>query len=230
MRILSTLCVLTITGSLFCSVALASVENDQELKFVDANGEALADVVVFEQSEQVANSKAENKAAGSSKLHLMDQVNMQFAPQLLVIQSGDRVAFPNSDDIRHHVYSFSEPRQFEMRLFSAGESPEIDFPRSGVVVVGCNIHDQMMGHILVLNTRNYLLSDENGIVSAPVSSASWEIWHPWMAEKGQAPLRLEEVLANASEGVISLDIEAPEGAPESELESRFKRAFDRNNN
>src|ERR1700719_842331 len=82
----------------------------------------------------------------------MAQHDMQFDPFVLVVPVGARVAFPNLDRVRHHVYSFSPTHPFELKLYGHDETRFVTFDKPGVVALGCNIHDQMVGFILVVDT------------------------------------------------------------------------------
>ncbi len=96
---------------------------------------------------------------------VMDQIDEQFVPALLVIQAGSRVDFPNSDAVLHHVYSFSAAKQFELPLFHGRVHSPVVFDKPGLVVVGCNIHDHMVGHILVVESPLHGVTDERGVVT-----------------------------------------------------------------
>jgi plastocyanin len=117
-------------------------------------------------------------------LAVMDQVDERFVPQLLVVQVGTPVAFPNSDQVRHHVYSFSEPKRFELSLYRGNEHDPITFDREGVVVLGCNIHDHMVGYVLVTDTPWFAVSDTAGharFADLPPGTYQLRIWHPGLA-------------------------------------------------
>ena len=112
---------------------------------------------------------------------VMDQVDKRFEPELLLVHSGQAVLFPNSDNIRHHVYSFSPSNPFELKLYSGRPKLPIVFQNPGVVVVGCNIHDAMVGYIYVSDAPHVALSDELGMVELPVSAEEILVWHPLQA-------------------------------------------------
>ena len=78
-----------------------------------------------------------------------------FNPYISVVQAGSEIAFPNRDNIAHHVYSFSSTRAFELPLYKGSLAPTITFDKPGLVTLGCNIHDWMLGYILVLDTPYY---------------------------------------------------------------------------
>lgn len=193
---------------------------ENTLLFVDADGNPLAGVVLFQVSS------AEHSPA-NPKTHIMDQVGRQFLPNVLVVAAGDLVSFPNSDSIRHHVYSFSSARSFDIELYGNSETPTLDFPRSGLVVVGCNIHDQMIGYIVVSENGESFLSDNSGQITIAEelnNEEAWFAWHPWMAAAGFAPVPLTAVSRDAP---MQFSIRAPEEKTESDLESRFRRRLNR---
>lgn len=111
---------------------------------------------------------------------VMDQRNTAFVPGVLPIQAGTAVSFPNSDSVRHQVYSFSAPRPFELPLYSGTPPEPVVFDKPGVVVVGCNIHDWMIGHIVVLDTPYFGKSGADGRVAltAPAGEYTLRAWHP----------------------------------------------------
>ncbi|MBT0586601.1 methylamine utilization protein [Alteromonas oceanisediminis] len=110
---------------------------------------------------------------------VMDQVNMQFSPQVLVIDKGQSVMFPNSDDIRHHVYSFSQIKPFEIKLYKGSEVPPVAFDQPGIAVLGCNIHDNMIAHIYVADNETAAATNTLGQVQfeqdVPLTVT---VWHP----------------------------------------------------
>jgi len=111
----------------------------------------------------------------------MDQRGKVFVPRVLVVRPGTRVEFPNSDQIRHHVYSFSPPKPFELKLYSDAEIPSVSFDRPGVVSLGCNIHDWMQGYIYVTEDPLFALSTADGITHfANLADGGYQlhIWHP----------------------------------------------------
>lgn len=111
---------------------------------------------------------------------VMDQIDSQFVPHLLVVQKGQQVNFPNSDSIKHHVYSFSPAKKFELKLYRGLKAEPIIFPESGEVELGCNVHDWMLGYILVVDTPYYAKTDMQGKVSMDLPSGEYKIkvWHP----------------------------------------------------
>lgn len=130
-----------------------------QLTIVDSQGKPVSGAVIG-----MGPILLENTASSASDPAIMDQVHFQFVPKILVINKGQWVDFPNSDDVRHHIYSFSAPNPFEIKMFSRSEAPPMQFTKSGIVVLGCNIHDSMVGYIYVAETQFVAMSDASGIV------------------------------------------------------------------
>ncbi len=111
------------------------------------------------------------------------QRNMQFDPFVLIAPAGASVAFPNYDDVRHQVYSFSEPGPFELRLFGRDETRSVQFRNVGVIAIGCNIHDNMSAFIYVVDTPYAVKTGADGFAvlrNVPAGEATLRVWHPYM--------------------------------------------------
>lgn len=129
--------------------------------------------------QETANQAATgNIQSDGEQVAIMDQVDKQFLPRVIAIQKGQRVKFPNSDDIRHHVYSFSPTKPFEIKLYKGSDVDPVLFDKAGIGTLGCNIHDDMVGHIYVSDGEVTSVSDSNGIASfdQPVPE-SVVVWH-----------------------------------------------------
>ncbi len=112
---------------------------------------------------------------------VMDQIDKAFSPHVLAVPATSYVSFPNSDDIRHHVYSFSKAKPFELKLYAGQPKSPIFFENTGVVVLGCNIHDAMVGYIYVYNNSHVYMSNAKGettIDIAPSNIKNAWLWHP----------------------------------------------------
>lgn len=140
------------------------------------------------------NSNAPVSTQILNDIAVMDQIDAQFQPAVLPVFKGQWVDFPNSDNVRHHVYSFSSPKPFEIKMFTGSEADAIQFDKSGIVVLGCNIHDSMIGYIYVSDQEITKISDstgrieiqsadilniERGIANASIVSAT--LWHPLLS-------------------------------------------------
>jgi plastocyanin len=113
----------------------------------------------------------------------VSQHDIQFDPFVLVVPVGSDVSFPNNDKVRHHVYSFSAIKKFQLKLYGHEENRTINFDKAGVVALGCNIHDQMIAFILVVDTPYAAKTDAAGQVTlrnVPAGAAKLTVWHPYM--------------------------------------------------
>lgn len=206
---------------LLVSMASGAVAADLRIQVSDTDGKPLADAVA---SLRPASGLALLAAAGTTAV--MDQRNLQFAPHVLVIQAGTRVSMPNSDHVRHHVYSFSPPKHFELRLYKNRPGDPGEFSIPGIVSLGCNIHDWMLGYIVVVGTPYFAKSDETGaltIAKVPAGDYLLDIWQPRLA----GPARSAEPLTLAAgtvEKSIALKVDPPPAQePPSQLELKFRR-------
>lgn len=112
----------------------------------------------------------------------MSQQDRTFIPFVLTVPKGTPVNFPNLDRTRHHVYSFSEPKPFELKLYVGTPQEPVLFDKPGVVALGCNIHDYMQAFIYVSDSPHARVTDADGQVSfggLPAGNYRLRIWHPW---------------------------------------------------
>jgi plastocyanin len=112
---------------------------------------------------------------------VVDQVDQEFTPKVTAIVVGTPVRFPNHDNIRHQVYSFSPAKRFELPLYAGVPAEAIVFDKPGVVVLGCNIHDWMIGYIYVSESPYFAKTGKDGtatITELPPHSYIVRVWHP----------------------------------------------------
>lgn len=143
----------------------------------EPGGEPLKHAVVS-LNTGVADAEPASKA-------VMDQRDRQFVPEVLAVQVGTLVRFPNSDNIRHHVYSFSPAKRFELRLYHGTTADPVQFDQAGKVSLGCNIHDAMVGYIYVLDSDRFGVTGADGqwtFESLPEGAYEVQIQHPRRAD------------------------------------------------
>jgi plastocyanin len=121
----------------------------------------------------------------SKNIAIIDQVNTQFLPHILVIQKDTQVHFPNSDSIKHHVYSFSQAKTFELQLYKELNADPLFFSTLGSVELGCNIHDWMLGYIFVVDTPYFGKTDIKGNLTLDLPDGEYQldVWHPRIQDK-----------------------------------------------
>jgi plastocyanin len=164
---------------LFCFAAQASAA-PLTVRVVDLNGRPVSDAVV---TLRPSGSSAHPSVGGKFSV---SQRDMQFHPFVLVVPAGAKVSFPNLDPTRHHVYSFSPAKRFELKLFARDQSRSVVFDKPGVVALGCNIHDAMTAFIVVTDSPWTAKTGPNGIArfaDAPNVPGRVSVWHPYLRAK-----------------------------------------------
>ena len=169
MRILFALALIALTGD----AALA--QNGIVATVVDSKGKPVADAVV------VAVPADGPVRLSSRRDAVIDQVDKEFTPKVNVILVGTPVIFPNHDNVRHQVYSFSPAKRFELPLYAGVPAQPVMFDTPGVVVLGCNIHDWMVGYIYVSESPYFAKTRADGkatIADLPARVYVVRVWHP----------------------------------------------------
>ena len=147
----------------------------------DASGKPLPDAVAY--LESALASKAVGALKPSNPVEIA-QIARQFDPRVSVVPVGTMVSFPNKDAVRHHVYSFSPAKTFELKLYSGTPANPVQFDKAGVAVLGCNIHDNMVAWVVVVDTPYFGRSAKAGPVvlsNVPAGSYRLRAWHPGLA-------------------------------------------------
>jgi hypothetical protein len=142
----------------------------------------------------------------------MVQRDLQFDPFVLIVPVGADVAFPNHDAVRHHVYSFSPAKPFELKLYGRDETRSVRFDRPGVIALGCNIHDSMVAFIKVVDTPFAAKTDAKGeavLHGAPAGAMQVHVWYPYQKAPNNEIVRAVRVAGAASERQsVQIDVRA----------------------
>jgi plastocyanin len=172
-------------------------------RVADADGKPIAQAVVFVQEP------AAPQPSSASSMAIMDQFNKTFVPEVLAIPAGTQVRFPNRDQIRHHVYSFSRAKRFELPLYKGEDAPPVLFDKTGVVKIGCNIHDWMSAVILVLPNDHFAVTRDDGTFSLPgLAAGTYTIaaWHARSRDKTEDIAQRVELAANDPQIAFKLSL------------------------
>jgi plastocyanin len=108
------------------------------------------------------------------------QRNKRFEPSLLVVPVGSTVDFPNADPWFHNVFSLYRGKRFDLGLYQAGAQRSVRFDRPGPSYLFCNIHPQMTGVVLAINSEFFAISDKNGryfIANVPPGKYGLHVWY-----------------------------------------------------
>jgi plastocyanin len=152
-----------------------------EVQVRDGAGQPVADAGVYAIPVAAHVPEARGRAVA------IEQIDREFVPYVTVLQAGTSATFPNRDPIMHHVYSFSSAKSFEIKLYSGKPPHAVLFDKPGVVTLGCNVHDWMVGYVLVVPTPYFAKTDANGearLRDLPGGSYQVRAWHP--QQRGQA--------------------------------------------
>ena len=112
---------------------------------------------------------------------VLDQRNLTFAPQVLVVRVGTTVDFPNNDKVFHNVFSFRDGKRFDLGMYPTGTSKPITFDSPGLARLFCNIHPNMAAYVLAVDTPYYAVSDDRGrfaIAGVPAGTYTYHAWRP----------------------------------------------------
>lgn len=177
-----------------------------QVQVQDANGKPLPEAAVFLESREARLLAKPLQGAE------MVQKAKQFDPQVLVVPVGTAVAFPNRDTVRHHVYSFSPTKTFELKLYSGVPANPVVFDKAGIAVLGCNIHDAMTAWVVVVETPYFGRSGSNGVVAlaqVPPGNYRLRVWHPGLAVGAAATD--QALVVGAADQIVSYKLSGVSG-------------------
>lgn len=169
---------------LVCAVPALAQAGALNVNFVDAAGAPLADAVALLEPE---SGRTPVRPMPDTEI---SQAKRQFAPRVTLITTGTRVTFPNFDTVRHHVYSFSTIKTFELKLYNGVPGVPVVFDKPGVAVLGCNIHDNMSAWVVVADTPWAARSPASGrarIEAIPPGNYKLRLWHPGLPPNTEPP-------------------------------------------
>ena len=162
-------------GLLAVAAAFAATAATVTINVTDADGKPLPDAAAL---LEPVGSKAVVKPLADVQI---SQARRQFMPRVTIVTTGTPVTFPNFDTVRHHVYSFSPAKTFELKLYAGVPNTPVVFDKPGIAVLGCNIHDNMAAWVVVADTPWFARSADDGharIDNVPAGSYRLRVWHP----------------------------------------------------
>lgn len=183
-----------------CSQAAISAELD--ITVSDQHGQPLTNAVI----ELIAAEAKEQPAVAT--LSSIAQQGLTFVPFVSAVPAGSRIEFPNRDKTRHHIYSFSDAKTFEIELYVGKPKQPVLFDKPGVVVLGCNIHDYMQAYIYIGQSPLLQITDENGRARfSTLSNQAYQVklWHPWQLKRFDST---SVAITGDQSLALSLDVEA----------------------
>lgn len=198
----------------------AVIASSLTITVTDDGGQPLAEAVVTLYADD------DHSSTETAPEAVMDQRDRQFVPQVLAVRTGTLVRFPNSDNIRHHVYSFSPAKRFELRLYHGTTAEPVQFDQPGKVALGCNIHDAMLGYIYVVDSERFGVTGPDGqwtFDALPEGDLEVQIQHPRLAEPLTRTLTITGTSRSETVALDGLQPDPRQQAPQTDLERLFDR-------
>jgi plastocyanin len=183
-----------VAGMVLICRTIPGVAAELHVLVKDHRGKSVADAVVV-----AVPAESKNARLAKPPVDAVDQVDKQFVPYVKPVFVGSKVHFPNSDNIRHQVYSFSPAKKFELPLYGGTDAPPVIFDKPGVVVLGCNIHDWMVGYIYVSESPFFAKTEAAGtatLADLPPGDYTVRVWHPGMEHGEESTARQVTVSAD----------------------------------
>jgi plastocyanin len=119
----------------------------------------------------------------------LDQLNLTFIPHVLPVLVGTTVAFPNSDEVRHNVFSTSPTKRFNLGTYPRGMAKNVTFDKPGVVDLLCNVHSEMSAYVVVVETPYFAVTGKDGsytIKNVPPGKYVIKTWHEHLKAQSKA--------------------------------------------
>jgi len=173
---------------------------DIEATVTTPSGRPLADAAVV--LEPASGSMPERNS-----IVTIAQRDRELVPYVTVAHTNTSIEFPNQDPFKHHLYSFSPAKTFEIKLYAGKPAKPVVFDKPGEVALGCNIHDWMEAYVYVVDTPYFAKTDATGharIADVPPGSYRLKWWHP--RQKRELPARAIDVGAAPMSVTQAMDV------------------------
>lgn len=160
----------------------------EQTVLVDQNGGLQNTVVYLEGGPEIGGSPPSQSA-------LLDQINCQYVPHVLLVQAGQPVRIRSSDPTLHNVHydpQKNPPANFGMT--GAGQEKTVTFKSAEWIHVRCDVHPWMSAWIAVVKTPLATLSAADGtfqIERIPPGQYKLVSWHERLGRQEQ-PVTIEE--------------------------------------
>jgi plastocyanin len=179
---------LTLVGLLLATITRVLADGGVQVSVKDNKGAPVGDAVV-----SLMPLDAKPVLAPPATPLVIAQRGQEFDPYVTAVVVGTKISFPNRDSVSHQVYSQSAPKPFEIPLYRPGENPTVTFDRPGTVSLGCNIHDWMSAHVVVLETPFFKATPATGtttLTTLPPGRYRLDVWHPRLATDIRLEVRI----------------------------------------
>ncbi len=194
-----TLTIKMITAASILAYSTSVFSAEIQVVVNDTSGKPIENAVVYAESP---NTKTTITNANTANIA---QKNKKFIPLVSVVQTGTNISFPNGDSVRHHVYSFSPAKTFELKLYSGVPTAPVAFDKAGIVVLGCNIHDSMVAFVDVVDTPYFGKTDASGKITLkdlPNGQYTLKTWHYALVKENAVVEQTINIKGNEQTAVI----------------------------
>jgi plastocyanin len=164
--------------------------------------------------EGVHREEGAAPAPAASREPQMRSDQKRFTPRVVVVRRNDSVNFPNVDPIYHNVFSVSGANRFDLGLYRSGASKKKDFAAPGLVRVYCNIHPQMVGFVMVVDSDFAAVTGPDGkfrLEGVPPGNWTLKVWQEEAQAEGSFPVTVRPRQETAVP--VSLDVSSFKPAP-----------------
>lgn len=156
------------------------------------------------------------------------QRNKRFEPGLLVVPVGSDVDFPNVDPWFHNVFSLYRGKRFDLGLYQAGAQRSVRFDRIGPSYLFCNIHPEMTGVVLAVDSELFAITDKSGHYSiAGVAPGKYilRVWYENATPESLQALQRQITIENANEILPPLSVKATKRV-QAEHKNKYGQDYD----
>ncbi len=194
---------------------------ERKLRVVDADGKPQGKVMA-----SLVPAVGHAPTVTDGKTARMDQRDLQFIPRVSPIRVGTRMSVPHSDHATHHLHSFSSAKHFELRRNKDRPGDPGDVLIPGVVGLGCNLHNWMLGDIVARDTPYFAKIGHDPrmkVAGMPAGKYALDVHH--LRQPGSEPDSNPVIMTpEMVEKSVSLAVElVEEPAPPSVIEFKFRR-------
>lgn len=188
---------------LLCIASATVYAQDLNITVQDKQGKPVKDAIVYIEGNNLKTVKPKMEQD-------IIQKGKQFQPLVTAVQTGTNIKFPNQDKVKHHVYSFSPAKKFELKLYSGVPATPVIFDQAGTVVLGCNIHDRMLAYVYIVDTPVFAKTNAQGVaVITDLPSGKYEVntWHYALKNENTSVTQAVNVAEKAN-ATVTLDLNA----------------------
>jgi plastocyanin len=119
----------------------------------------------------------------------IDQKNCEYSPHVMVMPVSAEISVRNSDPVLHNIHFYQQDESlFNIAQPMANQVNKQKLEKAGMVYAECDVHGWMQGHVAVVDSPYYAITDEQGrfnITDLPPGTYKVKIWHEYLGEKTQ---------------------------------------------